>query len=117
MIKKHRTTTKTLKSAKKSNRRKSPRIELRHKLSVRVRNEDISLTAANFGFGGIFLETENPLPIDAKMTIVLEHDGTKGETMARVVRQDDTGMAVAFVDPEDSFTKLLIMVVAPYLEE
>ena len=102
---------------KTSNRRKSPRIELRHKLSVRANGKELSLDTADFGFGGVFLETKDPLPVAAELTIVLEHDGKLGETQARVIRQDQNGMAVAFIEPEDDFTKLLIDVVAPYLEQ
>lgn len=103
--------------SKAGNRRKSPRIELRHKLSVRANGKELSLDTADFGFGGVFLETKQPLPVASELTVVLEHDGKIGETRARVIRQDDSGMAVAFIEPEEDFTKLLIAVVAPFLEQ
>lgn len=103
-------------ASRSNNRRKTHRIELRHMISVRVKGQELSLNTADFGFGGVFLETSEPLPVAAELTIVLSHEGESGETLARVVRQDENGMAVAFIEPEEDFTRLLISVVAPYLD-
>lgn len=104
-------------SAVANNRRKTQRIELRHKISVRADGKEIMLSTADFGFGGVFLETKQPLAVSSELTIILEHDGARGETQARVIRQDENGMAVAFMEPGEDFTRLLISVVAPYLEQ
>lgn len=99
-----------------NNRRASTRIELRQNISVRANGKEISLSTADFGFGGVFIETKQPLPISAELTVRLENNGQTGETRARVIRQDENGMAVAFIEPEEDFTKLLIAIVAPFLE-
>lgn len=109
--------TKKKRTAARTNRRKTQRIELRKNLSVRFDGKEISLGTADFGFGGVFIETEEPLPIASELLIVLNHEGESSETRARVVRRDEHGMAVAFVEPEEQFTKLLVSVVAPLLEQ
>ena len=99
-----------------NNRRASTRIELRQNISVRANGKKISLSTADFGFGGVFIETKQPLPVNAELSVMLENDGQAVESRARVIRQDDNGMAVAFIEPEEAFTKLLIAIVAPFLE-
>jgi len=96
-------------------RRQFLRIALRGKLMVRHNDEERWLTTVDFGFGGVFLQTATPFPIDTILMIGLEHDGFYAESSGRVMRHDEYGMAVAFVEPSIAFSTLLIAVIEPHL--
>lgn len=96
-------------------RRQFLRIALRGKLLVRHNDEEYLLTTVDFGFGGVFLQTATPFPIDTMLTIGLEHDGFYAESSGRVMRHDEYGMAIAFVEPSVAFSTLLIAVIEPHL--
>ena len=96
-------------------RRQSLRIALRGKLLIRHNDAEQWLTTVDFGFGGVFVETTTPFPIDTIITIGLEHDGFYAETSGRVMRHDEYGMAIAFVEPSMAFSSLLVAIIEPHL--
>jgi hypothetical protein len=57
------------------------------------------LNARDLGGGGAFLETPNPLPYGSLLTLRVDlPDGRSFTVLARVVRQAESGMGIAFID-------------------
>jgi len=96
-------------------RRAYYRIPLRGKLLVKYQNEEFWLSTVNFGFGGVFLESDSRLEVGVRLTLGLEHDDSYAETSAQVIRRDELGFGVAFTDPSLEFSALLVQVMEPYL--
>jgi hypothetical protein len=57
------------------------------------------LNARDLGGGGAFLETATPLPHGSLLTLRVDlPDGRSFTVLARVVRQAESGMGIAFID-------------------
>ena len=68
---------------------------------VRTYNWDrlAPLNARDLSGGGAFLETDAPLPRGSLLTLRVDlPDGRAFTVLARVVRQAETGMGIAFID-------------------
>jgi hypothetical protein len=76
-----------------------------------ARSRDLSTT-------GIFLETENRVPMGSSLDISLAWGESLLSCQARVVRRDDAGIALAFVEPDTFFMQAIdeIMESSPPVE-
>jgi hypothetical protein len=80
-----------------------PRQYVRAPLAAVVRTYEwdrlTPLQGRDLGGGGIFLETSSPLPYGSLLTLRIDLPDRRAFTvLARVVRQSESGMGVAFID-------------------
>lgn len=85
------------------NRRKFPRVSLSCEAFIETHNEHFTLPVTNLSFAGAYFETSNQLPLNFQLTLTWENNGGVHKAVARVVRQDQHGFAVAFTAPSSAF--------------
>ncbi|MFO1351950.1 MAG: PilZ domain-containing protein [Gammaproteobacteria bacterium] len=90
-----------------SNRRKYPRLNLRHEFTLRAHGRQLTLATRNLSFSGAFFESEAKLPVATQVAVELHCLNHNVETSARVVYLDKYGFGVEFENSPPSFVDAL----------